>query len=54
MLIAQSLTEYGVVSSMIDATYILRVRVEELLGPPGFLWVAVAVVIVVAVILIRR
>ena len=54
MLIAQSLAEYGLLSAIGDGVYVLRVRVEELLGPPGPMWVVFAAAIVVAVLLIRR
>jgi hypothetical protein len=54
MLIAQSLAEYGMLSAIGNVMFTLRMRVEELIGPPGLSWVAIAVGVVIVLVFIRR
>jgi hypothetical protein len=55
MLIAQTFVEYGVLSSAIgNVMFTLRVRVEELIGPPGLTWVGIALAILGVLWFIRR
>jgi hypothetical protein len=45
MLIATSLSGYGVMSALAEGIFLLRGEVEQLVRSPEFAWLAVAVVV---------
>jgi hypothetical protein len=54
MLIAQAFAEYGLMPTLIDSMYWLRVHVEEALRTSGFAWLGIVVAVVVVLKLARR
>jgi len=54
MLIAQTFVEYGVLSAISNVMFVLRVRLEELIGPPGLTWVGIGVAAAGVLWLVRR